>query len=496
MRAVHLVLCLSLISTACDCAAGRPNIVVIIADDMAWDDCGVFGHPTIRTPNIDGLAAAGMRFENAFLTISSCSPSRCSILTGLYPHNTDAEELHWPLPANQVTFVEHLKSHGYWTGAAGKWHLGNLVRDRFDVVREVDTSGFQLPADGEGKRGEFVETGQGDARSGCTDWIPLLRERPTDKPFFLWLAAVDPHRPYSPGIVPVPHQADDVRVPPYQPDTLDVRADYANYYDEIQRLDEYVGRVINELIRQQILKNTVVIFFSDNGRPFPRDKTTLYDSGIKTPLIVRWPATVRPNSTTAALVSTVDLAPTIMEIAGIQPLKTFAGVSLLPLLTDTAKTIRSFIHAEKNWHDYEDHARAVRDQRYKYIRNYFNDLPNTPPADAVRSETFQLMRRHYMEGTLPASQTQCFVTPRPREELYDVLSDPHELRNLAADARHQDTLARFRDALRAWELETNDTVPQLRTADEFDRGTGKPNAARRRPRWSKQRMVDAGLVSP
>ena len=126
-----------------------------------------------------------MRFDNAYLTISSCSPSRCSILTGRYPHNTDAEELHWPLPAEQVTFVEHLKSHGYWTGAAGKWHLGTAARDRFDVVREVDTSGFQLPTDAQGKRGDFTETSQGDARSGCADWLPLLRARPLDKPFFV-----------------------------------------------------------------------------------------------------------------------------------------------------------------------------------------------------------------------------------------------------------------------------------------------------------------------
>ncbi len=109
-------------------AVERPNVVLLIADDMAWDDCGAFGNPRVRTPNIDRLARDGMRFDRAFVTASSCSPSRSSLITGRYPHNTDAEELHWPLPPEQVTFVETLKASGYWTAAAGKWHLGNAVK--------------------------------------------------------------------------------------------------------------------------------------------------------------------------------------------------------------------------------------------------------------------------------------------------------------------------------------------------------------------------------
>ena len=112
-------------------SAERPNFIVIIADDMAWDDCGAYGHPTIKTPHIDRLSNEGLRFEQAFLTISSCSPSRASIITGRYPHRTDAEELHWPLPAEQTTFTEVLRDSGYWCGAAGKWHLGDAVKDRF-----------------------------------------------------------------------------------------------------------------------------------------------------------------------------------------------------------------------------------------------------------------------------------------------------------------------------------------------------------------------------
>ena len=135
---------LLLASAPTDRGADRPNVILIIADDMGRDDCGAYGNPKVKTPNIDRLAREGMRFDRAFVTASSCSPSRSSIITGRYPHNTDAEELHWPLPAEQVTFVEKLKAAGYWTAAAGKWHLGNAVKDRFDVVREADPSGFQL----------------------------------------------------------------------------------------------------------------------------------------------------------------------------------------------------------------------------------------------------------------------------------------------------------------------------------------------------------------
>ncbi|MHC4432686.1 MAG: sulfatase family protein, partial [Planctomycetota bacterium] len=266
----------------------RPNILLIIADDMAWDDCGAYGHRGVRTPNIDKLAAEGMRFTNAFLTASSCSPSRASIITGRYPHSTDAEQLHWPLPAEQHTFVELLKGAGYWTACAGKWHLGDAVRDRFDVVHEADVSGFQLPSGADGSQPAMIA----DEKSGCERWLSTLQARPKDRPFFLWLAALDPHRDYEQGVIPDPHRPEDVAVPPYLPDVPEVREDLALYYDEIARLDSYVGKIMDEVAERGIGENTFVLFFSDNGRPFPRDKTTLYDGGIKTPWIVRWPRRV------------------------------------------------------------------------------------------------------------------------------------------------------------------------------------------------------------
>ncbi|MCB1066381.1 MAG: sulfatase [Verrucomicrobiae bacterium] len=475
----------------------RPNLILIIADDMAWDDSTPYGHPSIRTPNLQKLAEAGMRFDNAFLTISSCSPSRSSIITGRYPHNTGAEELHWPVPAEQITFVEKLKEAGYWTGAAGKWHLGDAIRDRFDEIREVDTSGFQLPTGKAGQEGKFVETLEGEAQSGCVDWVPMLQERPKDKPFFLWLAALDPHRDYSENIIENPAKPEEIRLAPYHPDTPEVRADYGLYYDEISRLDKYVGKVVEEIEEQGLTDNTLILFFSDNGRPFPRDKTTVYDSGIKTPWIVKWPARVKAGSACKRLVSSVDIAPSLLSLAGIKDRgNSFEGRDFSSLLTNPDEPIREFIYAEKNWHDFEDHVRAVRNERYKYIFNAYPDLPQTPSADSARSPTFEAMKALRAKGQLLPHQRAPFLTPRPSEELYDTIDDPHELKNLAMDPRHAVVLETMRAAFNTWKKKTGDYAPDLRTADEFDRETGIPTAARIRPRWDRKRMVEAGLAAP
>ena len=459
-----------------------PNIVLIIADDMGWDDCGAYGHPRIRTPNIDRLAAEGMRFTNAFLTASSCSPSRASIITGRYPHNTDAEQLHWPLPAEQRTFVELLKDAGYWTAAVGKWHLGDAVKNRFHRVHEADVSGFQLPTDKDASKRAMVAR----ERSGCEHWVSTLRSRPKDRPFFLWLASLDPHRDYEPGIIANPHRREDVRVPPYLPDVSEVREELALYYDEIARLDSYVGKVLEELKEQGIEEDTFVLFISDNGRPFPRDKTTLYDGGIKTPWLVRWPQRIQGGSVCTQLVSSIDIAPTVLTLAGIDIPSCFQGRSFASLLTDPKSKIREYIYAEDHWHDYEDLGRAVRSIRYKYIHNDYPDLPATPPADVGRSHTFDAMRRLRAQGKLNENQMACFAKPRPVEELYDVINDPHEMHNLVDDPRYADVLKEHRRALSDWSQRTDFRIPATRTPDEFNRETGEPLPNRIRPRPSKK----------
>lgn len=468
--------------------ARRPNIVLMIADDLAWDDIGAFGHPTLQTPHIDRLAREGMRFDRAFVTASSCSPSRSSLITGRYPHSTDAEQLHWPLPAEQITFLEPLRAAGYWTGAAGKWHLGEDAKRRFDRVREADPAGYMVTA-GKGKNAAISMQQQGDLQSGCTDWVPLLRERPRDRPFFAWLAALDPHRDYEENISAHPTRLADVVVPRHLSDTLPVRREFALYYDEIQRLDRFVGDVLAELDLQGVAENTMIVFMSDNGRPFPRDKTTVFDGGIKTPLIVRWPGHALPGSACARLVSSIDFAPAFLAAAGLKPAPTMQGVSFLPLLRDTRAPIREEIFAEQNWHDYEQRSRAIRTETFKLIAHDYTDVPLTPGADAVRGVAYRELQRLKAAGELAVHQQQCFQIPRAPFELYDLRHDPGELHNLAADPAYAAVLTDLKARLAHWRNVTGDITPPRRTPDEFDRETGAPLANRKRPRPSKAEMA-------
>ena len=387
-----------------------PNLVLIIADDMNWNDCGAYGHPAIRTPNIDGLAAEGMLFQYAYLTTNSCSPSRSSLLTGNYPHNTGAEQLHWPLPEGSKTFAQKLQQLGYYTAAAGKWHLGDAVRGHFNKIYEASTAGFVLPSGKDGEPPKMIAA----QPSGCEDWETALDDRPRDKPFFMWLAALDPHREYTDGSLDPPHKSEDVIVPPHLPDTPEVREDLRLYYDEIGRLDLYVGKVMAKLKSQGVDDNTLVLFISDNGRPFPRDKTTLYDGGIRTPWIVRWPNSVPAGVISNSLVSAVDIAPTFLKLAGYREdgkdidRLIGEGHSFDHVLLDPTSGHRKYAFAEDHWHDYEDHARSVATQRYKLIRNDYVDLPSTPSADAGRGLSWQKMLELHAEGKLPVHQQTCF----------------------------------------------------------------------------------------
>ena len=468
----------------------RPNLVLIIADDMNWNDCGAYGHPAIRTPNINRMAQEGLRFEHAYLTASSCSPSRASLITGRYPHNTGAEQLHWPLPPDSVTLPAELKKAGYYTAAAGKWHLGDAVRDHFDRIYEASSDGFVLPSGSNGAAPKMVAA----QPSGCEDWDNALDDRPRDRPFFLWLASLDPHREYTAGSLEPPHALSDVIVPPHLPDTPAVREDLRLYYDEIGRLDQYVGRVLQKLDQQGVRENTVVLFISDNGRPFPRDKTTLYDGGIRTPWIVRWPAKVKPAGVTTALVSAVDLAPTFLALAHPDAdapalLSSFEGRSFVQVLKNPAQPHREFAFAEDHWHDYEDHARCVATQKFKLIRNDYPDLPATPSADAGRGATWQTMLQLKRDGALTPAQENPFLAPRPPWELYDLQRDPGELENRVDDPAYAPVRAELMRALDNWSEVTGDYIPSRRTPDEFDRVTGEPDhSVRVRPRPSKLEM--------
>ena len=449
LRNSMFLLC-ALIATAS--LADRPNFIIFVADDMAWDDAGAYGNDAVRTPNIDRLANEGVRFDRAYLTCSSCSPSRCSIMTGRYPHSTGAGELHLPLPEDQMMMTKPLKDAGYWTAAVGKWHLGEAVSD------QVDFRAGSPPH----KMGEA--------------WVSAVKSRPKDKPFFLWAAHSDPHRGYKPGAVDPPHDPNEVIVPPFFPDNEDVRGDLALYYDEVSRFDEHIGMVLDELENQLQTENTFVLVISDNGRPFPYCKTMVHVPGVRTPFVVRWPSRIKAGGTTKSVVSTVDIAPTILELAGLESPKSFQGTSFAPILDDSNTTTRRAAYAEHNWHDYRAFERAVHTSEFCYVRNWLPNTPGTPPADAVRSPTFASIKKLNAAGSLSeAIAATTLRAPRPTEFLYKVDIDPNCMTNLASDPKYQSDLSEMRTALSKWQNETSDSFPgeDKITRDGFDRVTGK-----------------------
>ncbi len=438
----------------------RPNFVFIIGDDISIDDFGCYGHPTIRTPNIDKLAANGIKFTNAYLTTSQCSPTRCSIITGRYPHNTGAPELHMALPSGQPLFQAGLKKAGYYCAQAGKWHLGEYAKSGFHKVLEME----------------------GGGPGGEERWIEVLQDRPKDKPFFLWLASTDAHRPWKPDKHLEKHQPEDAVIPPYLIDTPAGRVDMAGYYDEIQRLDHYVGKVVEELKQQGELDNTCIIFMADNGRPFPRCKTRLYDSGIKTPLIIHWPEGLNyKNEITKSLISVIDVAPTILELAGLKPGERIQGTSMVPILKSRDIKIREYAFAEHNWHAQIAHERMVRWQDYVYIRNAHPQLPQvcTLEDQCPANE----LRAFYAEGKTTAAQADPIISPRPAEELYVLSDDPYQLENQAGNPNYLDKLNHLRKIMDEWQDRTGDTTPSLEkaTPDRHNRKTGERYYKESRP---------------
>lgn len=423
----------------------RPNIIFFIADDWSQEDVACYGNPTIQTPNIDALAADGRRFDNAYLTTSSCSPTRASIITGRYPHNTGAPELHSALPDTQIRFPELLRQAGYYTVLSGKNHIFRGKEDRaFDVYS------------------------RGGHPAGAEDWVEQLQNRPKDKPFFFWFAAYDGHRGWSINDKAPIYDPKEVIVPPYLVDTPIVRQDLANYYHEISRFDYYIGQVKAELKRQGIFENTLIVISSDNGRPFPRDKTYLYDSGVKTPWVVHYPPLIQEPAATDSFVSVIDLSATCLELAGVDITEVIQGQSFVPILKDPRAVVRELVFAEHNWHVYQSHERMVRFGDYLYIKNNYPEIPNLGhESDMVYPSGKQLWQAHAAGETL-WHQQQVFAQPCPPEQLFQVSRDPHQLWNLADLPAYADALNQARRLLAEWTEQTGDSIPENPTPDRRD----------------------------
>ena len=447
----YILIFLSFLSYPLLSQEAPPNFIIFIADDVSWDDLGCYGNEDVQTPNIDRLAAAGLRFTNVYLTASSCSPSRNSIMTARYPHNTGAAELHTQPPVEMMSFPEVLRQNGYYSGQAGKFHMGTYAERGFDVMYRTRE-----------------ENGDGGEKS----WVRTVRERPRDQPFFMWFAALDAHRVWGPNKFSGAHDPKQLTPPFYLADNAATKEDLGKYYDEIKRFDHYIGEVVNELEEQGALDNTVIIIMADNGRPFPHSKTRVNDRGMKTPFIVSWPAGIDRPALCQSLISVIDIGPTLLTLAGAEIPESFQGVPFGQIIADPAEPFRNYIFAEHNWHDYEAHERMVRNQDYMYILNSRPLQPQMGPADAVESPSMEDLKRLRAAGKLSAIQADVFTTPRPMEELYDLRSDSLQLVNVASLPQQQRQLEQMRIILKEWMDETGDNIPGNLTPDWYRREPG------------------------
>lgn len=415
--------------------ANMPNFVVLIADDLGWNDIGSYGNKSIQTPNIDKLAANGLRFDNAFLTTSSCSASRASILTGKYPHSNGLVHLHQSLPADQITLGQLLRERGYHTESVGKWHIGAQVKFQFSNV--ID---------------DRINNGTGQ-------WLERLESRPKGVPFFFWLASRDPHRPHTPteNSIPLVYDPATIEIPEGFVGGPETRKAFADYYRVVSRFDRDVGRVVDELERQGVLNNTVVIVMSDNGRPFSWGKLTLYDDGIKTPFIVHWPDTVGAGGTRAQLISMVDLAPTILEWAGLPLPDNMDGYSFAKMLGSETATTREYVFAERNWHGSNAHERAVRSLSHLYKENQFPLHGSCVSSPYGSKPSFKEYAKIHRRAPMNEFDRDCFSESRSLVEL-KATGPVGNTRspNLANSEAHAERLKTMSNQLNKWRESTGD----------------------------------------
>ena len=429
----------------------KPNFIIFIADDVSWDDLACYGNSIVQTPNIDKLANEGIRFNNVFLTASSCSPSRNSIITGRYPHNTGACELHTEPPLEMISFPEILKQNGYYTAQSGKFHMGKYAERGFDI-----TSIGKKVGDG----GEAL-------------WLETVQTRPKDQPFFMWFAALDAHRQWGPNPFSGTHDPQKIIPPFYLANSEETKTDLAKYYDEIYRFDDYIGQVIEELKKQNALDNTLILIMADNGRPFPASKTRVNDHGMKTPFVAFWADGIQKKGAVCeSLISVIDIAPTLLDLAGAKIPESVQGVSFSKLFKKPKKSFRNYVFAEHNWHDYEAHERMVRTKEFLYILNSRPQYTNLGPADAIGSPSFADLLNLKEEGKISKEQAEIFLQPRPVEELYHNESDPEQFINLILDANYAKQRNKLNKILLEWMQETGDNIPQNLTADWYEKVPG------------------------
>jgi Arylsulfatase A and related enzymes len=435
--------------------AQRPNIVIFVADDLGITDSGPYGNKIVKTPHLDALAAESLLFNNAFANTPTCIPSRCTLLTGLLPHRNGSHANNVKgYPVSEVkpgikTLPAYLKEAGYKVAHAGKKHFGPLSAFDFEYIAnsEVREPGY------ENKPGLFM-----DLNTEVVDqW---LSQQKKNKPFCLYVADNSPHViwPEQPT-----YDAKDMDVPPNAIGTEAYKKMRARYYTDVTRMDRNLGNVLHALKKYGFSENTIVIFTSDQGAQFPFAKWNLYDAGVHTPLLIKWPKNIQPG-TTHAVVSHIDMLPTILEMAGIKVPDGLDGTSYLPVLKGRKNSHASEIfltHSQDGLMNITP-MRGIRTDKFKYILNLSPQYAFHTHIDAARDHdggaSYWIEWEKLAKTDLLAQALTDHYYNRPKEELYDVVNDPYELDNLAYNPDYADILKDMRARLEQYRKQQQDTI--------------------------------------
>jgi N-sulfoglucosamine sulfohydrolase len=408
----------------------RPNVLWIFVEDMN-DWLGCYGDRIAKTPNIDKLAARGAMFRRAYMPAGVCSPTRSAVITscwqtsiGAHNHRSSRGSDLIPLPNGVRPLPAILKEAGYYTFNFGKTdynfsHDSNELYDSHKGSMNFDRIG-----------------------SPAKLWRPAQAQK---KPFFGQIQLRGGKNRAKQTVDPA-----IVEVPPYYPDVPLVRAEIAHHYDVIQKTDDEVGKILDQLKKDELLDNTIVFFFSDHGYRMHRHKQFLYEGSVRVPCIIAGPSIT--TATRDDLISGIDIGATTLALAGLTPPEWMQGRDVMH-----KDFLRQFVISARDRCDYTiDKIRAVTTNRYRYIRNFLTDRPYMQPQYRDSRPVTKLLRNMVKNGELSKTQMLFYGPDRPSEELYDLQTDPHEIVNLSASPAHRQELERHRKLLANWITSTND----------------------------------------
>ncbi|MGB6151781.1 MAG: sulfatase [Pricia sp.] len=425
----------------------QPNIIWLVAEDQSPQWFPMYGDSTMALPNLQALADNGMVFDNAVTPVPVCAPARSALITGMYPTT--------------------LGTHNMRTYAPGR-REGDRPYPSLDIpsYSPVVPDGVKMFPEYLRKKGYYTANGpkedynfeKTDAAWNESDKNRHWRKRKDGQPFFavfnfnvchesqIWKRSNDSLF-VDPAKVPVP---------PYFPDRDTVRHDLAVNYSNLKRLDDQIGEIISDLKEDGLYENSIIFFYGDHGGPFPRHKRALYDTGVKVPLIIKFPDNRDAGQRDDRHISFIDYAPTVLSMAGIEPPKVMQGIAQFGAYESKRKPEYTF-HSSDRFDAIYDRLRAVRSKRYKYIKSYNTDLSHAlPVAYREQMPMMRELRSLHKAGKLNVSQDLWLSEVKPEEELYDLKKDPYELHNLAGNKDLQDTLTSYRKILNEWIQDTKD----------------------------------------